>query len=83
MSGPRRVGSGYSFRARLTAGLLAGAVLPLTGFGLVLLAIETSRTGGLDSTLGALVLFGLAAAIVFAAVLAYLLTGSLDRKSVV
>ena len=77
MSGPRRVGSGYSFRARLTAGLLAGAVLPLTGFGLVLLAIETSRTGGLDSTLGALVLFALAAAIVFAAVLAYLLTGNL------
>ena len=37
-----------SFRARLTLGLVAGAVLPLAGFGLVLLVTGRSYRRGLD-----------------------------------
>ena len=60
-----------SFRARLTLGLVAGAVLPLAGFGLVLIATEVARTGGLDSTLVSVVVFVLAAAIIVAVLFAY------------
>ena len=57
MSEPQRIGPGFSFRARLTAGLIAGAVVPLAIFGLVLVAAEVARTGGLDSTLAGIVVF--------------------------
>ncbi|TAK00723.1 MAG: HAMP domain-containing protein [Chloroflexota bacterium] len=76
---PQRIGPAYSFRARLTAGLIAGAVVPLAGFGLVLVAAELVRAGGLDSTLTALVLFALAAAIIIAVVFAYFLAGNLTQ----
>lgn len=76
-SEPQRVGPGISFRARLTAGLIAGAVVPLAGFGAVLVAAEFARAGGLDSTLASLVLFALAAAIIVAVVFAYFLAGNL------
>ena len=76
---PQRIGPGYSFRARLTAGLIAGAVVPLAGFGLVLVAAELARTGGFDSTLSGLVVFALAAAIIVAVVFAYFLAGNLTR----
>ena len=76
---PQRIGPGYSFRARLTAGLIAGAVVPLAGFGLVLVAAELVRAGGLDSTLTALVVFALAAAIIVAVVFAYFLAGNLTQ----
>jgi signal transduction histidine kinase len=76
---PQRIGPGFSFRARLTAGLIAGAVVPLAGFGTVLVAAEFARTGGFDSTLGGLVAFTLAAAIIVAVVFAYYLAGNLTR----
>jgi len=66
-----------SFRARLTAGLVAGSVLPLAGFGLVLLGTEIARTGGFDSTLIRVVVFVLAAAIIVAVLFAYFLAANL------
>jgi signal transduction histidine kinase/HAMP domain-containing protein len=76
---PQRIGPGYSFRARLTAGLIAGAVVPLAAFGLVLVGAELVRTGGFDSTLAALVIFTLAAAIIVAVLFAYFLAGNLTQ----
>jgi signal transduction histidine kinase/HAMP domain-containing protein len=74
---PQRIGPAISFRARLTAGLVAGAVLPLAAFGLVLVGVEVIRTGQLDSTLVRVVLFMLAAAIIIAVLFAYLLANNL------
>jgi HAMP domain-containing protein len=74
---PQRIGSRLSFRARLTAGLVAGSVLPLAAFGVVLVVTEVARTGGLDATFGAVVMFVLAAAVIVAVLFAYLLAGSL------
>jgi len=76
---PQRVGPGYSFRARLTAGLIAGAVVPLAGFGLALVGAEMARSGGLDPTLAALIVFALAVAIIFAVVFGYFLAGNLTQ----
>ena len=76
---PERIGPGYSFRARLTAGVIAGSVIPLAGFGLVLLAAEVARRGSIDSTLGGLLAFALAAAIILAVLFAYFLAGNLTR----
>ena len=75
----QRIGPRYSFRARLTAGLLAVAVVPLAGFGLVLLTAEFVRSGGVDSTLSGLVLFSLAAAIIIAVLFAYVLSNNLTK----
>ena len=66
-----------SFRARLTLGVVVGAVLPLTGFGLVLVGTEVARTGELDSTLVRIVVFVLAAAIIIAVLFAYVLANNL------
>jgi signal transduction histidine kinase/HAMP domain-containing protein len=74
---PQRIGPALSFRARLTAGLIAGSILPLAGFGLVLVATEVARTGELDSTLVRIVMFVLAAAIIVAVLFAYLLASNL------
>lgn len=83
MSGDRREGppaaTGYSFRAKLTAGLVAGAVVPLVAFGAVLIGAEMIRNNGLDSTLGSLLAFVLAAAIILAVVFAYYVAGNLTR----
>src|SRR3970040_74106 len=76
-SQPQRVGPGISFRARLPGGLIVGAVVPLAGFGGVLLAAEIVRNGGIDSTLGGLVVFALAVATIVAVVFAYALAGNL------
>ena len=54
---PQRIGPSMSFRARLTLGLVIGSLLPLTVFGVVLLATEVIRTGNLDTTLVQVVLF--------------------------
>jgi signal transduction histidine kinase/HAMP domain-containing protein len=79
--GPRsetvRLGSRLSFRTRLTWGVLIGSVVPLTVFGLVLLATEVSRTGELDPTLVSVALFVFAAAIIVAVLFAYLLASNL------
>ena len=74
---PLRIGPSMSFRARLTLGLVAGAVLPLSFFGLVLVATEVARTGELESTLVRVVLFVLAAAVIAAVLFAYLLANNL------
>jgi signal transduction histidine kinase/HAMP domain-containing protein len=74
---PQRIGSRLSFRARLTAGLIVGSVLPLAAFGLVLVATEVVRTGELNATLGGVVLFVLTAAVIVAVLFAYILAGSL------
>jgi signal transduction histidine kinase/HAMP domain-containing protein len=73
----QRIGPAVSFRARLTLGLVAGAVLPLAGFGLVLVATEVARTGELDSTLVRIVLFVLAAAIIVTVLFAYVMANNL------
>jgi signal transduction histidine kinase len=72
-----RVGPAMSFRSRLTLGLVAGSVLPLAGFGLVLLGTEIARTGKLDTTLVRVVVFVLAAAIIVAVLFAYFLAANL------
>ena len=74
---PQRIGPSMSFRARLTLGLVLGAVVPVTGFGLVLVGTEVARTGELDSTLVRVLLFVLAAAVIVAVLFAYLLTNNL------
>jgi signal transduction histidine kinase/HAMP domain-containing protein len=74
---PERIGPSMSFRARLTLGLVFGAVVPVTGFGLVLVGTEVARTGELDSTLVRVLLFVLAAAVIVAVLFAYLLTNNL------
>ena len=66
-----------SFRARLTAGLVIGSVLPLALFGLVLIGTEIARTGQTDSTLVRVVVFVLAAAIIVTVLFAYFLAGNL------
>ena len=78
-TGVERIGSGLSFRARLTAGLLAAAVVPLTAFGLALVAAEVLRSGAFDPTLTSLVLFALAVTILLAVVFAYILAGNLTQ----
>ena len=74
---PQRIGPSMSFRARLTLGLVIGSLLPLTVFGVVLLATEVFRTGALDATLVQVVLFVLAAAIIVAVSFAYVLANNL------
>lgn len=66
-----------SFRARLTAGLVIGSVLPLALFGIVLIGTEVARTGQTDSTLVRVVVFVLAAAIIVTVLFAYFLAGNL------
>ncbi|MBI2781793.1 MAG: HAMP domain-containing protein [Chloroflexi bacterium] len=74
---PQRIGSRMSFRARLTAGLVIGSVLPLALFGIVLIGTEVARTGQTDSTLVRVVVFVLAAAIIVTVLFAYFLAGNL------
>ena len=73
----QRIGPALSFSARLTIAQVAGAVVPLAGFGLVVVAVEVLRTGQIDSTLVRVVLFVLAAAIIVAVLFAYLLANNL------
>jgi signal transduction histidine kinase len=72
-----RIGSGYSFRARLTAGLIVGATVPLLGFGALLVGVESARAGRLDAALTGLVLFALAVSVIVAVLFAWILAGSL------
>ena len=74
---PQRIGPAMSFRARLTLGLVAGAVLPVAGFGLALIGTEVIRAGEASSTLISVVLFVLAAAIIAAVLFAFVLANNL------
>jgi signal transduction histidine kinase/HAMP domain-containing protein len=57
-------GSGLGFRTRLTLGLVAAAVLPLAGFGVVVLVV--TGAGNTDSTVFRVLLLAVAVAVVFA-----------------
>ena len=68
---------GFSFRTRLIIAIVAAAVLPLAGFGLVVLVIgEVSRTG-FDPNFARLLLFAVAASVLIAIAVAYLLVADL------
>jgi two-component system sensor histidine kinase KdpD len=60
-------GSGLGFRTRLTLGLVAAAVLPLAGFGIVVLIVTSGSDA--DSTVARVLLLGIAVAVVFAVLL--------------
>ena len=74
--GPPYRRSGLGFRARLTLGLVAAAVLPVAGFGLVALLITGSSQG--DTTLARVLLLAIAVAVVFAVLLAAVLAADLS-----
>jgi signal transduction histidine kinase/HAMP domain-containing protein len=57
-------GSGLGFRTRLTLGIVAAAVLPLAGFGVVVLVV--TGAGNTDSTVFRVLLLAVAVAVVFA-----------------
>ena len=74
------VAGGLSFRTRLTLALILSAVLPMTVFGLLVLAMNTVSGGSSpDSNLARLLLFGLAIAVVLAIFVSYLLAADLTR----
>jgi signal transduction histidine kinase len=74
------VARGLSFRTRLTLALVLSAVLPMTAFGLLVLAMDAIVGGsGADSNLGRLLLFGLAIAVLLAIFVSYLLAADLTR----
>ncbi len=68
--------SALGFRARLTVALVAAAVLPVAGFGIVVL-LATGVTTSADATLTRVLLFALALAVVFAVLLAAILAADL------
>jgi signal transduction histidine kinase len=76
---PEHVGPPLSFRARLTLALIAVAVLPLAGFGaLVMLTnIAANSDGVVDPTLGRLLLFAIVVAALLGVLIAYLLAADL------
>jgi signal transduction histidine kinase len=74
---PERVGSPISFRTRLTLGLVAAAVVPLGGFGILLLVIGNVTGAGADPTTGRLLLFAIVVAALVGILIAYLLATDL------
>lgn len=75
---PERIGSALSFQARLTIGLVAAAVLPVAGFGLLVMLTDTvANHGGATTTLGRLLLFVMAVAALAGVLVAFLLAADL------
>ena len=76
LGGGRDAGFGlnFSFRTRLTIGLVAAALIPLAGFGAILLILDSPAQGG---TLGRLLLFVLVVAAMVAILLSYVLAADL------
>jgi signal transduction histidine kinase/HAMP domain-containing protein len=68
------LGLNLSFRTRLTIGLVAASLIPLAGFGAILLVLDSPAQSG---TLGRLLLFVLVVAAMIAILLAYLLATDL------
>ena len=69
-----------AFRTRLTIALIAAAILPLAGFGIVVLAIGATVGGpAADPNLARLLLFGLTIAILVTVLGSYLLVADLTR----
>jgi signal transduction histidine kinase/HAMP domain-containing protein len=73
---PVYLSSGVGFRMRLTLGLVAAAVLPVVGFGLVAL-LATGAAGDEGSTLTRVLLLAIAVAVVFGVLLAAILAADL------
>jgi signal transduction histidine kinase len=73
---PAETRSRLSFRARLTAALVAAAVLPLAGFGLVALLTAPPRSAT-AIPIGPILLFAIATAVVIGVLMAYLLAADL------
>ena len=69
------LGVNLSFRSRLTAGLIAAAVLPLAGFGIVLLVGGDAI--GTGDNLGRVLLFAIASAALIGILFAYLIAADL------
>src|SRR5258706_9880393 len=67
-------GLNLSFRSRLTIGLIAASVLPLAGFGVVVLLVGSAAA---DATLGRVLLFAAVMAAFVGLVLSYLLAADL------
>jgi signal transduction histidine kinase/HAMP domain-containing protein len=67
-------GLNLSFRSRLTLGLIAASILPLAGFGIVVLLIGSAAG---DATLGRVLLFSAVMAAFVGVALAYLLAADL------
>ena len=74
---PERVGPPISFRTRLTLGLMAAAILPLAGFGILLLVASTVMGPAADPTTGRLLLFAIIVAGLVGILIAYLLAADL------
>jgi len=68
--------AGLGFRTRLTLGLIVAAVLPVLGFGIVVL-LATGAAGDASSNLMRVLLFAVAIAVVFAVLLAAYLAADL------
>jgi signal transduction histidine kinase/HAMP domain-containing protein len=68
-------GSGFGFRTRLTLALIAAAVLPVAGFGIVFLLV-TGMTES-DTAVARVLLLAIAVSVVFAVLLAALLAADL------
>ncbi len=73
--------SGMGFRTRLTVALIFAAVLPMTAFGLLVLAIGVVGGGGpvADANLARVLLFGLAIAVLLAVFVSYLVAADLTQ----
>jgi signal transduction histidine kinase len=73
---PERVGPPLSFRTRLTIALVSAAVLPLAGFGILLLVTDLT-TGATVESVGRWLLFALAVAALFGILVAWLLAADI------
>ncbi|MEO5965783.1 MAG: ATP-binding protein [Candidatus Limnocylindrales bacterium] len=69
-------GTGLGFRTRLMLGLVATAILPLAGFGIIVLIVTGS--GGSDTTVVRVLLLAIAVAVVFAVLLAAAIAADLS-----
>ena len=74
---PERLGPPLAFRTRLTIALIAAAILPLAGFGVLVLVLSATTTGDTGQTVGRLLLFAVAIAALLAVLVAYLLAADL------
>ena len=69
---------GLSFRSRLTIALIASAVVPLLGFGMIVLLVAAFDPGSFDSSVSrSILIFTIAVLVAIAIVTAYALAGSL------
>lgn len=70
------LGPNLSFRTRLTIGLVAAAVLPIAGFGILVL-ISDALGGAQNSNIGRLIIFAVAVAALLGVLMAYALAADL------